>query len=97
MLRGVDYWVITNKASMFIQLFYDKKALRLNRPRLTPFLISGLLTSIRKTSREALISIEPTKFGVKTSVNLRHISRSEFRHCIRIETKAAAEHLVLQI
>jgi len=33
--------------------------------------ISGLLTSIGKTSREALISKEPTKFVVKISVNSR--------------------------
>jgi hypothetical protein len=35
------------------------------------FLISGFLTSIGKTSREALISKEPTKFVVKISVNSR--------------------------
>jgi hypothetical protein len=40
--------------------------------------VSGLLTSIGKNSREALISKEPTKFVVKISVNLRHISSSEF-------------------
>jgi hypothetical protein len=34
-------------------------------------IISGLLTSIGKTSREALISKEPTKFVVKISVNSR--------------------------
>jgi hypothetical protein len=34
-------------------------------------LISGLLISIGKTSREALISKEPTKFVVKISVNSR--------------------------
>jgi len=34
-------------------------------------LISGLLTSIGKTSREALISKEPTKLVVKISVNSR--------------------------
>jgi len=33
--------------------------------------ISGLLISIGKTSREALISKEPTKFVVKISVNSR--------------------------
>jgi hypothetical protein len=33
--------------------------------------ISGFLTSIGKTSREALISKEPTKFVVKISVNSR--------------------------
>jgi len=33
--------------------------------------ISGLLISIGKTSREALISKEPTKFVVKISVNPR--------------------------
>jgi hypothetical protein len=33
--------------------------------------ISGLLTSIGKTFREALISKEPTKFVVKISVNSR--------------------------
>ncbi len=37
-----------------------------------PFsLILGLLTSIGKTSREALMSKEPTKFVVKISVNSR--------------------------
>ena len=36
-----------------------------------PIPISGLLTSIGKTSREALISLEPTKFVVKISVNSR--------------------------
>jgi hypothetical protein len=36
-------------------------------------LISGLLSSIGKTSREALISKEPTKFVVKISVNSRCI------------------------
>jgi hypothetical protein len=41
-------------------------------------LISGLLISIGKTSREALISKEATKFVAKISVNLRHISSSEF-------------------
>jgi hypothetical protein len=40
--------------------------------------ISGLLTPIGKTSREALISREPTKFVVKICVNLRYISSSEF-------------------
>jgi hypothetical protein len=34
-------------------------------------LISGLLTPIGKTSREALISKEPTKFVVKICVNSR--------------------------
>jgi len=34
-------------------------------------LISGLLTPFGKTSREALISKEPTKFVVKISVNSR--------------------------
>jgi hypothetical protein len=34
-------------------------------------IISGLLTSIGKTSREALISEDPTKFVVKISVNSR--------------------------
>jgi hypothetical protein len=33
--------------------------------------ISGLLTSIGKTSREALISKEPTKFVVKINVSSR--------------------------
>jgi hypothetical protein len=33
--------------------------------------ISGLLTTIGKTSREALISKEPTKFVAKFSVNSR--------------------------
>jgi hypothetical protein len=37
-------------------------------------LISGLLTPIGKTSREALISEEPTKFVVKI------ISSSEFKY-----------------
>jgi hypothetical protein len=36
---------------------------------LTVKLISGLLTSIGKISREALTSKEPTKFVVKISVN----------------------------
>jgi predicted nucleic-acid-binding Zn-ribbon protein len=35
-------------------------------------LISGLLTPIGKTSREALISKEPTKFVVKICVNSRY-------------------------
>jgi hypothetical protein len=35
------------------------------------FPISGLLTPIGKTSREALISKEPTKFVVKICVNSR--------------------------
>jgi hypothetical protein len=44
-------------------------------------IISGLLTSIGKTSLEALISKEHTKFVVKICVNiLRHISSSEFGH-----------------
>jgi hypothetical protein len=43
-------------------------------------LISGLLIPIGKTSREALISEEPTKFVVKIRVNLRHISSSEFKY-----------------
>ena len=34
-----------------------------------PNTISGFLTSIGKTSREALISKEPTKFVIKISVN----------------------------
>jgi len=34
-------------------------------------IISGLLTPIGKTSREALISKEPTKFVVKICVNSR--------------------------
>jgi hypothetical protein len=34
-------------------------------------LISGLLTSVGKTSREALISKEPTKIVEKLSVNSR--------------------------
>jgi len=34
-------------------------------------LISGLLTPIGKTSREAMISTEPTKFVVKICVNSR--------------------------
>jgi hypothetical protein len=45
-------------------------------------LISGLLTPIGKTSREALISKEATKFVVKICVNLRHISGSEFGHSV---------------
>jgi len=34
--------------------------------------ISGLLTSVGKTSREALISKEPTKIVVKFSLNSRY-------------------------
>jgi len=41
--------------------------------------ISGLLTSVGKASREALILKEPTKIVEKLSVNLRHVSSSEFR------------------
>jgi hypothetical protein len=45
--------------------------LPLTIPSVGPEPISGLLTSIGKTSREALISKEPTKFVVKISVNSR--------------------------
>jgi hypothetical protein len=46
--------------------------------RITLFPFLGLLTPIGKTSREALISKEPTKFAEKISLNLRHISSTEF-------------------
>jgi len=38
--------------------------------------ISGLLTSIGKTSREALISKEPANFVVKISVNIENYAKS---------------------
>jgi hypothetical protein len=41
-------------------------------------IIPGLLTSDGKAYRQALVIKEPLKFVEKLSVNLRHISSSEF-------------------